>query len=139
MLIASGQEDVPIVSSQALLACESRPSLRNSCFFWLLLLWETYLPSKGNELQSPAVHPLCGCGNSSFQGTKGDSLGRIVLAQGVERRSASLVFGAKCLPISRCWSNTDSGVGVEEGIWAVKSRVGKRGQAWLLLSALQDL
>lgn len=48
-LIAAGQ-DVSIVSSQALLADESRPSLSHSCFFWLLLLWGTHLCSNGNEL-----------------------------------------------------------------------------------------
>lgn len=56
-----------------------------------------------------------------------------------ECRSALLAFGARCLLISGDWSNASSGVGVEKGIWAVKSRMGKRGQAWLLLSALQDL
>lgn len=40
--------------------------------------------------------------------------------------SASLAFGARCLLISGCWSNASSGVGVEKGIWAVKSRMGKR-------------
>lgn len=56
-----------------------------------------------------------------------------------ECRSASLAFGARCLLISDCWSNASSGVGVEKGIWAVKCGKGKRGQAWQLLGALQDL
>lgn len=56
-----------------------------------------------------------------------------------ECRRALLAFGARCLLISDCWSNASSGVGVEKGIWAVKCGKGKRGQAWQLLGALQDL
>lgn len=44
-----------------------------------------------------------------------------------ECRSASLAFGARCLLICGYWSNASSGVGVEKGIWAVKSRMGERG------------
>lgn len=56
-----------------------------------------------------------------------------------ECRSDSLAFGARCLLISGYWTNASSGAGVEKGIWAVKSRMGKWHQAWLLLSVLQDL
>lgn len=50
-----------------------------------------------------------------------------------------LALGARCPLISGCWRSASFGVGVEKGIWAVKSRMEKRDQAWLLLSALQDL
>lgn len=122
------------MSSQVRLADESRPFLSSSCLFRVLLLCDPSVAMSCRALPSVPWVPVETAASRPPMVTAWGEL-----SWHKECRSASLAFSARCLLISDCWSNASSGVGVEKGIWAVKCGKGKRGQAWQLLRALQDL
>lgn len=97
-------------------------------FLFFLLVCKIHLSSNGGELQRSLIHPVSGSGNSSSGNV--DSLGKVFLAQGVQKCFTCIVPDV-CLFLA-------AGIMPAVG-WVWKKGFGDKGQSWLLLSALQDL